>query len=97
MENHASHRGDKSRADAGASQPREGNVVFREEVDAADAALEYADVPLAVVFHASRRLDHWSSAVRTGGRLGHGAEATPHTPGMFRTVVWSIAQLLKRS
>ena len=75
VENHAFHRGDKARTNAGGGrQSREGNVVFGEEVDATGVALEDADVPLAVLFQASGRLDHRSPAVRTGGRLGHGAE-----------------------
>ena len=75
MENHASHRSDKSRTNPGGiRQPRDGNVIFREVVEAAHAALEYIDVPFALRPHASRGLDHQPTAVRAGGGFGHGAE-----------------------
>jgi hypothetical protein len=73
--NDAFHRGKKSRTDAaGHGQPGERNMIFSEEVEATSLAFEYAYVPLTFLSHASRRLDHRSTAVRAGGRFWHGSK-----------------------
>ena len=75
MVNHAAHRGNETRTDAGRhGQPDERNVVLGEKVDAAPTALKNAEVPVAVLPEAPRRLDHRSTAVRTGGGFGHGSK-----------------------
>ena len=69
--NRATDRGHKSRADARGRQSYERDVVLSEKVEAARAALEYADIPLAIRSHAAGGLDHRSTAVRTGGGFEH--------------------------
>jgi hypothetical protein len=69
--NCAPDRSHKSYADAHGRQSYERDVVLSEEIEAARAALEYADVPFAIGSHASRGLDHRPTAVRTGGGFEH--------------------------
>ena len=70
--NHAAHGGNKPRAETARSwQAGQWHVVLREEIEVAGRAFEDAKVPIPVLFQASGRLDHRSTAVRTGWGFGH--------------------------
>ena len=83
--NHAAHSGNKPRTDASrGGQAGEWYMILREEVEMTGRAFEDAQVPIAVLFQTSRRLDHRSTAVRASGGFGHSTKPSALVPLMFR-------------
>lgn len=88
--NHAAHGGNKPRTDASRfGQADEWYMILREEVEATGRAFEDAEVPIAVLFQASGRLDHRSTAVRACGGFAHNSKSSALDLRMFRFLLVS--------
>ena len=73
---------------AGSGEPTSG-MILREEVEATGRAFEDAEVPIAVLFQASGRLDHRSTAVRACGGFAHNSKSSALDLRMFRFLLVS--------